>query len=68
MKKDKKKDKFLEEDLELEEMKKTSDLVFKVENINLHYGEKQALKNLNFVIKKNEVTAFIGPSGVVRVQ
>ena len=45
MKKEKKKDKFLEEDLELEEMKKTSDLVFKVENLNLHYGEKQALKN-----------------------
>jgi phosphate transport system ATP-binding protein len=63
MKKEKKKDKFLEEDLELEEMKKTSDLVFKVENLNLHYGEKQALKNLNFEIKKNEVTAFIGPSG-----
>jgi len=34
-----------------------------VQNINLFYGESQALKNINFNIKRNLVTAFIGPSG-----
>ena len=37
--------------------------VFKIENINLFYGEKQALKNINLDLYKNQVTAFIGPSG-----
>lgn len=39
------------------------DISFKVKNINLYYGEKQALKNINMEIYKNKVTAFIGPSG-----
>lgn len=34
-----------------------------VENFNFYYGEFQALKNLNFSIKKNHITALIGPSG-----
>lgn len=38
-------------------------LIFDVLNINLHYGEKHALKDVNLKIYKNEVTAFIGPSG-----
>ena len=37
--------------------------VFKIENVNLCYGEKQALKNINLDLYKNQVTAFIGPSG-----
>ena len=37
--------------------------VFKIENVNLFYGEKQALKNINLELHKNQVTAFIGPSG-----
>lgn len=37
--------------------------MFKIENMSLYYGEKQALNNINMNIKKNEVTAFIGPSG-----
>lgn len=37
--------------------------VFKIENVNLFYGEKQALKNINLELYKNKVTAFIGPSG-----
>ena len=37
--------------------------VFKIENVNLFYGEKQALKNINLDLYKNQVTAFIGPSG-----
>jgi phosphate transport system ATP-binding protein len=35
----------------------------KVENLNLWYGEKQALKNISMHIPKNSVTALIGPSG-----
>ncbi|HET8688134.1 MAG TPA: ATP-binding cassette domain-containing protein, partial [Methanosarcina sp.] len=35
----------------------------KVENLNLWYGEKQALKNISVQIPKNSVTALIGPSG-----
>ena len=37
--------------------------VFKIENVNLFYGKKQALKNINLDLYKNQVTAFIGPSG-----
>lgn len=32
-------------------------------NLNLYYGEKNALKNVNLDIEKNKITAFIGPSG-----
>ncbi len=35
----------------------------KVENLNLFYAEKQALHNVNMIIAKNKITAFIGPSG-----
>jgi len=34
-----------------------------VENLNLWYGEKQALMNISMQIPKNSVTALIGPSG-----
>ena len=34
-----------------------------IENLNLWYGEKQALKNITMQITKNSVTALIGPSG-----
>ena len=36
---------------------------FKVSNLDLYYGENQALNNLTVDIYKNKVTAFIGPSG-----
>ena len=36
---------------------------FEVKDLNLYYGEKQALKQLNLTIGKNRVTALIGPSG-----
>lgn len=39
------------------------DTCFDVKNLNLYYGEKQALKNINIDLYKNKVTAFIGPSG-----
>ena len=32
-------------------------------DVNLYYGEFQALKNINFEISPNTVTALIGPSG-----
>ena len=31
-------------------------------NLDLYYGEKHALKNVNLDIKTNKITAFIGPS------
>ena len=34
-----------------------------VENLNLHYGEKHALKDVNMEIADHAITAFIGPSG-----
>jgi len=34
-----------------------------VKNLNLYYGNSQALKNINIDIEKNSVTALIGPSG-----
>lgn len=37
--------------------------IFKVSNLNLFYGQFQALKNINLFIEKNKVTALIGPSG-----
>ena len=34
-----------------------------IKNVNLNYGDFQALKNVNMEISSNEITAFIGPSG-----
>lgn len=43
------------------------DIIYKdkivVKNLNLFYGEKQILKNMNFKISPNTITAIIGPSG-----
>lgn len=38
-------------------------IVFNVKNLNLFYGEKQALKNIEIPIYKKQITALIGPSG-----
>ncbi|WP_418585271.1 phosphate ABC transporter ATP-binding protein PstB [Intestinibacter sp.] len=35
----------------------------RVNDLDLYYGERQALKDINMEIKENEVTALIGPSG-----
>lgn len=32
-------------------------------NLDLYYGDFQALKNINLTIEENKVTSFIGPSG-----
>lgn len=34
-----------------------------IKDMNLHYGDFHALKNINLDIKENQITAFIGPSG-----
>ena len=34
-----------------------------VQNLNLYYGDKQALNDISMVIPKQKVTAYIGPSG-----
>lgn len=36
---------------------------FEIRNLDLFYGEFQALKKINIEIPANEITAFIGPSG-----
>ena len=36
---------------------------FELRDVNLFYGDFQALKNINLAIKANKITAFIGPSG-----
>lgn len=38
-------------------------IAMSVEGLNLYYGDKQALKDVNMQIAQNRVTAFIGPSG-----
>ena len=42
------------------ENKKT---IINVKDLDLFYGDFQALKKINMEIKENEITAFIGPSG-----
>ena len=37
--------------------------IIQAEKVNVFYGEKQAIKNVDISIKPNTVTAFIGPSG-----
>lgn len=40
-----------------------SKLKFNIKDLDLFYGDFQALKNINMEIREKEVTAFIGPSG-----
>lgn len=37
--------------------------VFSAQGVNVFYGKKQALRNVNVEILRNQVTAMIGPSG-----
>ncbi len=39
------------------------DICLQVRDLDLYYGEKQALKKINMRIPRQRVTAFIGPSG-----
>mgnify|MGYP000651204939 CR=1 FL=1 len=38
-------------------------IALEIKDLNLFYGEKQALQNISMAIPKGQVTAFIGPSG-----
>ncbi len=40
-----------------------SDVKMSVKDLDLYYGQKQALKNINMDIRSNAITALIGPSG-----
>ncbi len=42
---------------------KSDRFVYQTEELNLWYGEKQALKNISLDIVENQITAIIGPSG-----
>ncbi len=37
--------------------------IFEIKNVNLHYGQKQALFGIDLDVYKNQVLALIGPSG-----
>jgi phosphate transport system ATP-binding protein len=34
-----------------------------LKNVNIYYGEKLAVKDVNMTIQRNKITAYIGPSG-----
>ncbi len=38
-------------------------IIFSVKNLNIYYGKKLAIKDVNIDIPKNEVISIIGPSG-----
>ncbi len=50
-------------DIERAEAADTSEVTIRIENLDLYYGDAQALKQINMTIPKKRVTAFIGPSG-----
>ena len=37
---------------------------FRIQNLDLYYGDFQALKKINMSIPANEITAFIGTIGL----
>ena len=40
---------------------------FDIEKLNLHYGAFHALKDINMQISAHEITAFIGPSRLRKI-
>ncbi len=46
-----------------ETMRRNVEAVMTVRHLSLSYGEKQALKDVDFDLYPNEILAFIGPSG-----
>lgn len=44
-------------------MTTASSAFLQIENISKHYGDIQALKNVSFNIRKNEILGLIGPNG-----
>ena len=41
----------------------TNEVVFKVSDLAVYYGQFRAVQEVNLDVHKNEITAFIGPSG-----
>jgi ABC-2 type transport system ATP-binding protein len=41
----------------------TNSFMLEVKNLNKHFGEVQAVRNLNFQIRKGEILGFLGPNG-----
>ncbi|WP_438821095.1 phosphate ABC transporter ATP-binding protein PstB [Desertibacillus haloalkaliphilus] len=52
-----------EDETERNQVSATKKVIYHTKDLNLWYGEDQALKNINLPIRENEVTAIIGPSG-----
>jgi len=40
-----------------------AETIITTENLHLYYGQNEALKGINLVLNKGEITALIGPSG-----
>ncbi|MFN2745323.1 MULTISPECIES: phosphate ABC transporter ATP-binding protein PstB [unclassified Bacillus (in: firmicutes)] len=51
------------DDIGLAPLPEVKEHILKVQNLNIHYGEKRAVQNISFNIDKQAVTALIGPSG-----
>ncbi len=47
----------------MQEHNNPANTIMDINNLNLYYGSKQALKDVSLSMAKNKVTAFIGPSG-----
>ena len=45
------------------QLDRQTDPILAVNDLNLYYGSKQALKGITLPVLRNQVTAFIGPSG-----
>jgi phosphate transport system ATP-binding protein len=45
------------------EQNNQQNIIMDINNLNLYYGSKHALKDVTLSMAKNKVTAFIGPSG-----
>ena len=44
-------------------MSSNTEIKINAENVNVFYGEKQAIKNVSIHVEKSKITALIGPSG-----
>ena len=44
-------------------IKKQNNIKMQISNLNFHYGTSQVLKNINFDMESNVVTAIIGRFG-----
>jgi phosphate transport system ATP-binding protein len=47
----------------MENTAETAQSILKLEKLNLHYGDKHVLKDIDMEIAPNSITALIGPSG-----